>query len=112
MEDMTPCSTESQEVFQRVWQRVMAGRDGAQCPIESIPANLQGDLSCECLEALLRQEEGVPPECERQEESLAPEQSAPEPPMEGLPAMEAPAEEQPVPETPVEEQPGMEMPAG
>ena len=29
MEDMIPCSIKDQEVFQRVWQRVMEGRDQA-----------------------------------------------------------------------------------
>ena len=77
----------------------MAGRDDAQCPIESIPANLQGDLSCECLEALVRQSgEGMPQECQRQ-------------PVQETPAPEQPAEEPPAPEMSVEDPsvPGMPM---
>ena len=67
MEDMIPCSIKDQEVFRRVWQRVMAGRDDAQCPLEALPPNMQGDLSCEWLEALVRQQgQGLPEECLRQ----------------------------------------------
>ena len=63
MEEMIPCTVQGQEVFQRVWQRVMAGREDSQCPV-----NMQGDLSCDCLEALIRHEgEGFPQECCRQE---------------------------------------------
>ena len=115
MEEMIPCSIKDQEVFRRVWQRVMAGRDDAQCPLETLPPNLQGDLSCECLEALVRQQgEGIPEECERQGAEEAPvpgspvqEQPAPDLPMEELvpkpleleqPVSENPAEDQPVPE--------------
>ena len=107
MEDIIPCAVEGREIFQRVWQRVMAGRDDAQCPIENIPPNMQGDLSCECLDALLHQGTPVPQECERQsaEESPEPEQSAPEPPMEDQPAPEPPVEEGLVPEQPAPEQP-------
>ena len=117
MEDMIPCQIKDQEVFRRVWQRVMAGRDGAQCPLEALPPNLQGDLSCECLEALIRRQgEGLPEECQRQDGEEAPvqggpaqEQPAPELPMEQLvpkpleqeqPAPDSPAEDQPVPEAP------------
>ena len=32
MEDMIPCSLKDQEVFQRVWQRVMAGRSEDSSP--------------------------------------------------------------------------------
>ena len=108
MEDIIPYAVESQGRFQRVWQRVMAGRDDAQCPIESIPPNMQGDLSCECLESLLRQGEGIPQKRERQgaEETPVPEQ-----PMEEQPVPEQPVEEQPVPVPPVEEQPAPVPPA-
>ena len=112
MEDIIPCAVESQEIFQRVWQRVMAGRDNAQCPIESIPPNMQGDLSCECLESLLRQGGGAPKKCERQGAEEAPvpaqpmeEQPAPAPSAEEQPAPAPPAEEQPAPAPPAEEQP-------
>ena len=115
MENMIPCPIKDQEVFRRVWQRVMAGRDDAQCPLEALPPNLQGDLSCECLEALAKQNgPGFPEECERQGEAEPPvpdspvqEQPAPELPMEQLtpkpleqeqPMSESPAEDQPVPE--------------
>lgn len=69
MEDMIPCSVEDQEVFRRVWQRVMEGRDDAQCPVECVPPNMEGDVPCACLEALARQGAAeMPPECERQVE--------------------------------------------
>ena len=112
MEEMIPCSVKDQEVFRRVWQRVMAGRDGAQCPLEALPLNMQGDLSCDCLEALARQQgPGIPEECERQSkvedsvsDSPVQEQPAPELPMEQL--VPKPLEqEQPVPESPAEDQP-------
>lgn len=47
MEDMTLCSSEHQEVFQRVWNRVMANHPETGCPVE-----VTGDLSCDCLEQL------------------------------------------------------------
>ena len=34
MEDIIPCSVKDQEVFRRVWQRVMEGRDQADSPIQ------------------------------------------------------------------------------
>jgi len=49
MEDMILCSSEHQEVFQRVWNRVMAGHPETNCPVE-----VTGDLSCQCLEQLAR----------------------------------------------------------
>ena len=106
MEDMIPCSVKDSEVFRRVWQRVMAGRDDAQCPLEALPPNLQGDLSCDCLKALASQQsQGFPKECERQSEEEAPvpdspvqEQPAPDLPMEQL--VPKPLEqEQPAPVT-------------
>ena len=111
MEDMIPCSVKDQEVFRRVWQRVMAGRDGAQCPLEALPPNLQGDLSCDCLMALAGQkDQNFPEECERQGEAEAPvtdspvqEQPAPELPMEQL-VPEPLEQEQPVQEDPTEDQ--------
>ena len=51
---------QEQEVFQRVWQRVMAGRDSASSPIEPTPlpeANsrwVDGDMSCDYLAVLNR----------------------------------------------------------
>ena len=122
MEDIIPCSIKDQEVFRRVWQRVMAGRDDAQCPLDVLPPNLQGDLSCDCLEALVRQQgQGLPEECERQSEvedsvsdSPAQEQPDPVPPVVEEPAPDLPMEElvpkpleqeQPVPESPAGDQP-------
>ena len=117
MEDMIPCPIKDQEVFRRVWQRVMAGRDGAQCPLEALPPDLQGDLSCECLEALAQaQGQGLPEECEGPAtEETAPadgpvqEQPAPDLPMEELAPKpfepERPAPKQPVSEGPAEDQP-------
>ena len=111
MEDMIPCPIKDSEVFRRVWQRVMAGRDDAQCPIEALPPELQGDLSCECLEALARsQGQGLPVECERQDGAEAPVTSSPEPeppapvpPTEEGPAPEPPVQEPPIPDLPMEE---------
>lgn len=56
MEDMIPCSLKDQEVFQRVWQRVMAGRSEDSSPIQPGPIG-GGDVSCECLKALMDQGE-------------------------------------------------------
>ena len=103
MEEMIPCSVKDQEVFRRVWQRVMAGRDGAQCPLETMPPNLQGDLSCDCLEALLRQQgTDIPEECGRQggEEASVPDGPVQEQP---APMPDGPAQEQPIPDLPMEE---------
>ena len=115
MEDMIPCPIKDQEVFRRVWERVMAGRDDVQCPLEALPPELQGDLSCECLAALAQsQGQGLPEECERQGGAEAPvqEQPAPDPSMPDLPMEELvpkPLEqEQPVPERPAEDQPAPE----
>lgn len=58
MEYMTPCEMPEQEVFQRVWQRVMAGRGGADSPAQMVAAveeagrRVDGDLSCDYLAAL------------------------------------------------------------
>lgn len=119
MEEMIPCSIKDQEVFRRVWQRVMEGRDGAQCPLEAMPSDMQGDLSCDCLEALLRgQGPGVPEECGRQsgEETPVPdvpvqEQPAPVPPLEEGPVPEVPAEGGSAPEPSAEEQLVLELSA-
>lgn len=93
MEDMIPCAVKDQEVFRRVWQRVMEGRDQADSPIQpGIPGGWEGDVSCECLEALMRQGgTGLPPECEHQKQ---PSQPAPPRPSE---SQECPSGE---PETP------------
>lgn len=73
MEEMIPCPVEDREVFQRVWNRVMAGRDGQTSPIEPIPPGSDGDLSCECLKALYENKgEGVPPACEKWRGQLRP----------------------------------------
>ena len=109
MEEMIPCSVKDQEVFQRVWQRVMAGRDGAQCPLEALPLNMQGDLSCDCLEALARQQgPGIPEECERQSGEEPPvtgssAQEQPAPPIVGEPAPGPSEQEQTAPSLPMEE---------
>ena len=118
MEEMIPCSVKDQEVFQRVWQRVMAGRDDAQCPIDALPPNMQGDLSCECLEALVRQQNGgFPDECQRQPHEsepgtqpsgwhnaeMTPAPESPEPTRPGPDeAMEQPMEQPAPEETPAE----------
>lgn len=124
MEEMIPCSVKDREVFQRVWKRVMAGRSDADCPIQPIPGGWEGDLPCDCLEALIHQGgEGLPPECEhegtaappmepqpseeRQCPSMEPEQpGAAEHPMEPEPSIQSPqsgwqsVEEAPAPEPP------------
>ena len=121
MEDMIPCPVKDTEVFRRVWQRVMAGRDDAQCPLEAMPPELQGDLSCECLEALAQQQgQGLPEECQRQVEADPPApdsvgqgQPFPDLPMDQLvpvPLTEEPAPELPVPECPEQDQPVPENP--
>ena len=51
MEEMIPCPVKDQEVFQRVWQRVMGDREQESSPIRSGPLNMEGDLSCDCLKA-------------------------------------------------------------
>ena len=45
MEEITLCSPEHQEVFRRVWNRVMAGHPETGCPVE-----VTGDLDCKTLE--------------------------------------------------------------
>lgn len=57
MEEMTLCDAREQEVFRRVWQRVMAGRQDRPCPVELAAAEqvrrqVDGDLSCDYLAAL------------------------------------------------------------
>ncbi len=120
MEDMIPCSIKDQEVFQRVWQRVMEGRDQESSPIQpGIPGGWEGDVPCRCLEALMRLEGSVPPpECvPDQSEPSQPESppaepeapAEPEPPMESQPEeppVQAPEEEpQPEPDQPVPDEP-------
>ncbi len=48
MENIALCSPEHEEVFRRVWNRVMAGHPDTGCPVE-----VTGDLSCRCLEQLV-----------------------------------------------------------
>lgn len=109
MEEMIPCSVKDQEVFQRVWQRVMGDRDPENSPIRSGPANMGGDLSCECLEALLRRQgDGLPPECERQEPPTRPME--PETTMEPEPPVHQPSCWQPVEEVLAERPPVREIP--
>lgn len=94
MEEMIPCSVKDQEVFRRVWQRVMEGRDQTNCPVQpGIPGGWEGDLPCDCLKALIHEQgAGIPSECEHQEAPARPVE--PRPPEEwSAPAMEA-AEEQ------------------
>ena len=115
MEDMIPCSIKDQEVFRRVWQRVRAGRDDAGCPVEALPLNMQGDLSCDCLKALARQQgPGIPEECLRQDGAEAPgtdgpeQQPAPESPEEREPAPEQAGQDQPVSQSPEQDRPAPE----
>lgn len=97
MEDMIPCALKDQEVFQRVWQRVMAGRDQAGSPIQPSPSD-GGDVSCDCLRDLMRQNgEGLPPSCLPGPDTAPPEE---QPPMEQPPMEQPPAEETPAPEPP------------
>ena len=97
MENIIPCAIQDREVFQRVWQRVMAGRDPESSPIQpGIPGGWEGDVSCDCLRALVRERgEGIPPECERPD---MPER--PEAPVEPEPPIQEPVEEAPAPEPP------------
>ena len=80
MEDMIPCSVKDQEVFQRVWQRVMEGRSDESSPIQpGIPGGWEGDVSCQCLEALMNQGgKGLPPECESESQGLTNQTVQPE----------------------------------
>jgi len=136
MEDMIPCAVKDQEVFQRVWQRVMGDRS-KECPIRPGSPYGDGDLSCECLEALMRQQgEGYPQECERHGTAVPPAQQETGPmerepsmeqelPMEPEPSIQdaqsgwqsvnetpAPAEDTSMREPPVQDQPVPEEPCG
>jgi len=92
MEDMIPCALKDQEVFQRVWQRVMAGRDPDGSPISPAPSG-GGDVSCDCLRDLLHQDgEGLPSSCLPGADAPPPEE---QPPEEQPPAEEAPAPQPP-----------------
>lgn len=97
MENMIPCPIQDQEVFQRVWQRVMAGRSEESSLIRPNPSVGSGDLSCGCLAALLAQEgEGLPPVCRPEEPAPPAEQEPPElPAEEPMPGPEAPPQERP-----------------
>lgn len=56
MEEMTPCSPQQQEVFRRVWARVMGDGD---CPVQpGPPEGLEGDLPCRHLAALAVRQPG------------------------------------------------------
>ena len=55
MEEIIPCAVKDREVFRRVWQRVMGDRDMSDCPVEALPADLEGDIPCACLDNLIRQ---------------------------------------------------------
>ena len=86
MEDMIPCALKDQEVFQRVWQRVMAGRPEDSSPIRPGPSG-GGDVSCQCLKDLMRQDgEGLPQSCRSDGDAAPPEA----PPMEEAPAPQPP----------------------
>lgn len=56
MEKMTLCDAREQEVFRRVWQRVMAGHPEQPCPFEvtaePVSRQVDGDLSCDYLATL------------------------------------------------------------
>lgn len=62
MEEMTLCDAREQEVFRRVWQRVMAGHEQqapAGTPAPAAPAvqtvrQVDGDLSCDYLSTLVQ----------------------------------------------------------
>ena len=103
MEKIIPCSLKDQEVFQRVWQRVMAGREDCGCPIEAIPPGMEGDVSCQRLEELMQLNAGRPAESGSTPEA-APTQEAPVPQPEPMP----PSEEPPAPEPQEVEQPPAE----
>lgn len=105
MEDMIPCSLKDQEVFQRVWQRVMAGRSEESSPIQPGPTG-GGDMSCECLKALMGQgEEELPPSCLPGGDAVQPDR----PPMEQPPVeQQPPAEDVPAPEPPCQPAPPAE----
>ena len=73
MEEIIPCPIKDQEVFRRVWQRVMGERETENCPVEALPADLEGDLPCACLEELARQNqaEALSGQTNRQSEAAA-----------------------------------------
>lgn len=104
MEDIIPCPVKDQEVFQRVWQRVMEGRDQAGSPIQPGSPMGDGDLPCACLEALMRQNSADPlPEHTNGGGTPGAEQAPPmEPNMaaEPGPVPDAPAPESPSPGSP------------
>jgi len=106
MEEMIPCSLKDQEVFRRVWQRVMAGREGA-CPVEAVPPDMEGDLSCKCLEDLMRLNAGLPSELS----APAPESPPPEPMPQPEPIPQPEPMPQPEPIPPAEDAPAPEPPA-
>ncbi len=78
MEEIIPCAVKDQEVFRRVWQRVMGEREMENCPVEALPSDLEGDLPCACLEELARQNQAEAPseQTNGQTEGAAPEPAA------------------------------------
>ena len=94
MEDIIPCALKDREVFQRVWNRVMAGRDWSASPIQpGIPGGWEGDVSCAELKEMFCRDGAPAPEA---------------PPAEQVP----PVEEAPAPEPPAQSGPaGGELPA-
>lgn len=85
MDEIIPCAARDQEVFRRVWQRVMAGRDDGECPVEAMPDGMEGDLPCACLEELsARRGGGSRPEAGPEEiAGTAPEYIAERPALHG-----------------------------
>lgn len=83
--DMTYRSPQEQEVFQRVWQRVMAGRSEESSPIEPTPLpepplrRVDGDMSCEYLAILSK---AIP------DRTAAPDRPGSDMPVPGLDAAE------------------------
>lgn len=118
MEDMIPCAVKDREVFQRVWQRVMEGRPEESSPIQpGIPGGWEGDVPCDCLEALMRRNEDSLPECggDMAQPPVEACPGSPEPPAQPeSPAQpEGPAQEEPPVQQPVQEEaPAPEPPGG
>ncbi len=98
MEDMTLCAPEHREVFQRVWQRVMEGRDPASCPVElttetgymgvtdsqdrSVRDAGDGDMDCQHLEDLAQAASEPTPPCDCRGNDLPAAGEEPTPPDE------------------------------
>ncbi len=74
MENLIPTAGEDSDVFQRVWQRVMGGRDAVPAPpapAEAIPPELQGDLPCGCKREAMQEVPGAETDAEAEEAALA-----------------------------------------